>query len=81
MSDGSTSFFQKETVQVIAQSLGINKLKDDIAQTLALDVEYRIREIIQDASKFMRHSKRKLLTTDDVNHALSMKNIEVCLKK
>ncbi|KAF0983936.1 hypothetical protein FDP41_007851 [Naegleria fowleri] len=76
MSDGSTSFFQKETVQVIAQSLGINKLKDDIAQTLALDVEYRIREIIQDASKFMRHSKRKLLTTDDVNHALSMKNIE-----
>ena len=63
---------------MIAQTVGVTKLKDEIAQALALDVEYRIREIIQDASKFMKHSKRRVLTTDDINHALSMKNIEVC---
>ncbi|KAL9655621.1 hypothetical protein ABK040_002284 [Willaertia magna] len=72
----SFSFLQKETIQVVAQTVGISKLKDEIANALALDVEYRLREIIQDASKFMKHSKRKILTTDDINHALEMKNIE-----
>ncbi|EFC49518.1 predicted protein, partial [Naegleria gruberi] len=70
------SFFQKETIQVIAQSVGITKLKDEIAQALALDVEYRVREIIQDASKCMKHAKRGVLTTDDISNALAMKNIE-----
>eukprot|EP00761_Pharyngomonas_kirbyi_P000328 gb/GECH01000328.1/.p1 GENE.gb/GECH01000328.1/~~gb/GECH01000328.1/.p1 ORF type:complete len:572 (+),score=78.98 gb/GECH01000328.1/:1-1716(+) len=66
----------KESIQVIAQMRGINKLPDDIAQAIASDVEYRLREVIQDSSKFMRHSKRKTLTTDDVNNALRMKNVE-----
>jgi transcription initiation factor TFIID subunit 6 len=67
---------QKESIQVIAQTLGINKLKEEIAQALASDVEYRIREIIQDAAKFMKHSKRTNLTTQDVNNALAQKNVE-----
>lgn len=66
----------KETIQIIAQSQGISKLKDDIAQAMASDVEYRIREVIQDAAKFMKHAKRKKLTTEDINHALILKNVE-----
>lgn len=67
---------QKETVQVFAQELGYPRLKEDIAQTLSTELEQRIREIIQEAQKFMKHSRRKTLECSDINHALSVKNIE-----
>lgn len=41
-----------------------------------MDVEYRIHEILETAIKFMRHSKRKLLVTGDINNALKVLNIE-----
>lgn len=64
-----------DTVKDAAESLGIN-VPEDAAKNLAMDVEYRIHEILETAIKFMRHSKRKLLMTDDINHALSVLNIE-----
>eukprot|EP00873_Tetraselmis_striata_P024590 jgi/Tetstr1/444854/TSEL_032696.t1 len=67
---------QPLTMQVIAQSLGIPQLSDQAAQFLAPDVDYRLREIIQEATKFMRHSKRSTLTTLDVDNALRLKNVE-----
>ena len=36
----------KETIEVIAQSLSIN-LSSEVANALAPDVEYRVREIMQ----------------------------------
>lgn len=41
------SIVQKETIEVIAQSIGINNLSPEVALALAPDVEYRIREIMQ----------------------------------
>ncbi|EFJ13670.1 hypothetical protein SELMODRAFT_234732 [Selaginella moellendorffii] len=70
------SIVPKETIHVIAQSIGISNLHDDVAAALAPDVEYRMREIMQEAIKCMRHSKRSVLTTDDVNTALSLRNVE-----
>lgn len=64
-----------DTVKDSAESLGIN-LTDESAKNLAMDVEYRIHEILETAIKFMRRSKRKLLTTNDVNYALKVLNIE-----
>lgn len=64
-----------DTVKDAAESLGIN-LPEEAAKNLAMDVEYRIHEILETAIKFMRHSKRKLLMTSDVNHALKILNIE-----
>lgn len=64
-----------DTVKDAAEFLGIN-LPDDAAKNLAMDVEYRIHEILETAIKFMRHSKRKLLTTSDISHALRVLNIE-----
>lgn len=64
-----------DTVKDAAESLGIN-LSEESAKNLAMDVEYRIHEILETAIKFMRRSKRKLLTTSDVNHALKVLNIE-----
>ncbi|KAJ1952878.1 histone H4-like TAF Taf6, SAGA complex subunit [Dispira parvispora] len=68
--------FPKESIRNISQSLGIPKLKDDVASALSQDVEYRIYEIIQEATKFMRHSSRTKLTTEDIDYALRVKNVE-----
>ncbi|KAK1257228.1 hypothetical protein QJS04_geneDACA024727 [Acorus gramineus] len=70
------SIVPKETIEVIAQSIGINNLSPDVALALAPDVEYRIREIMQEAIKCMRHSKRTILTADDVDSALNLRNVE-----
>uniref|UniRef100_A0A5B7BTL0 TATA box binding protein associated factor (TAF) histone-like fold domain-containing protein n=1 Tax=Davidia involucrata TaxID=16924 RepID=A0A5B7BTL0_DAVIN len=70
------SIVPKETIEVIAQSIGINNLSPDVALALAPDVEYRMREIMQEAMKCMRHSKRTMLTTDDVDSALNLRNVE-----
>ncbi|KAA8524778.1 hypothetical protein F0562_011201 [Nyssa sinensis] len=70
------SIVPKETIEVIAQSIGINNLSPDVALALAPDVEYRMREIMQEAMKCMRHSKRTVLTTDDVDSALNLRNVE-----
>lgn len=64
-----------DTVKDAAESLGVN-LPEEAAKNLAMDVEYRIHEILETAIKFMRHSKRKLLMTSDINYALKMLNIE-----
>jgi transcription initiation factor TFIID subunit 6 len=48
-----------------------------VGQAVAGDLEYRLREIVQEAAKFTRHSRRKRLTTDDINSALRARNIEV----
>ncbi|KAJ8470690.1 hypothetical protein OPV22_025033 [Ensete ventricosum] len=70
------SIVPKETIEVIAQSIGIANLSSDVALALAPDVEYRLREIMQEAIKCMRHSKRTVLTAEDVNSALSLRNVE-----
>lgn len=64
-----------DTVKDAAESLGVN-LTEESSKNLAMDVEYRIHEILETAIKFMRRSKRKLLTTNDINHALKVLNIE-----
>ncbi|KAG4920781.1 hypothetical protein GYH30_049443 [Glycine max] len=70
------SFVPKETIEVIAQSIGITNLSSDVALSLAPDLEYRIREIMQESVKCMRHSKRTFLTTEDVDTALALRNLE-----
>lgn len=65
-----------DTVKDVAESLGLIDLNEDTARNLAMDVEYRIHEILEQGVKFMRHSKRKTLTTHDIEKALRVLNIE-----
>ncbi|KTW29747.1 hypothetical protein T552_00954 [Pneumocystis carinii B80] len=71
-----TSVWPPDTVKDVAESIGINQLDDDVAKVLALDIEYRIHEVIQEAVKFMRHAKRTILTVSDISHALRVLNVE-----
>ncbi|CAK9438984.1 uncharacterized protein LODBEIA_P32080 [Lodderomyces beijingensis] len=64
-----------DTIRDAADSLAIN-LPDEAAKNLAMDVEYRIHEILELAIKFMRHSKRKMLMTSDIDYALKVLNVE-----
>lgn len=41
------SIVPKETIEVIAQSIGITNLSPDVLPAIASDVEYRVREIMQ----------------------------------
>jgi transcription initiation factor TFIID subunit 6 len=63
------------------ESIGIENLSNEVASAMAPDVEYRVREIAQEAIKFMKHSKRQKLTTEDVNNALRLRNVEVYLSR
>lgn len=64
-------------VTVIAQSIShLPPLSESASVFLAPDAEYRIRQIIQDAIKFMKHSKRTRLIPDDVNSALNLRNAD-----
>ncbi|KAI7833019.1 transcription initiation factor TFIID subunit 6 [Kickxella alabastrina] len=68
--------YSKTTIKNIAESIGVPKLKDGITTAMAQDVEYRLHEIISEATKFMRHSKRTKLTVSDINSALRVRNVE-----
>lgn len=63
-------------MKVIAESIGVGSLPDDAAKILAEDVSYKLKRIVQDAAKFMSHSRREKLNVGDVDHALKIRNIE-----
>ncbi|KAJ2159673.1 histone H4-like TAF Taf6, SAGA complex subunit [Coemansia sp. RSA 552] len=68
--------YSKSTIKSISESVGIPKLKDEITTAMAQDVEYRLHEVIAEAIKFMRHSKRTRLAVSDINSALRVRNVE-----
>lgn len=70
-----------DSMKVIAESMGIAALGDDAAKELADDVTFRLKVIVQDSMKFMHHSKRQKLSITDIDNALKIKNIEVCIFK
>ncbi|KAI9588336.1 transcription initiation factor TFIID subunit 6-like isoform X6 [Glossina fuscipes] len=65
-----------ESMKVIAESIGVGSLPDDAAKELAEDVSFKIKRIVQDAAKFMHHSKRDRLVLSDIDHALKVRNVE-----
>ncbi|KIJ17600.1 hypothetical protein PAXINDRAFT_167609 [Paxillus involutus ATCC 200175] len=68
--------YKVDSVKDIAEFLGITSLPDAVASTLASDVEYRIHQVIEEASRYMRHARRTTITTADIDLALRTLNIE-----
>ncbi|EEB09098.1 histone H4-like TAF Taf6 [Schizosaccharomyces japonicus yFS275] len=72
----SLTIWNTDSIKDLAEMLGIGNLGDDVAKAIAMDLEYRIHQIIQEAIKFMRHSKRRVLTNSDISAALRTLNVE-----
>ncbi|KAL1849829.1 histone H4-like TAF Taf6, SAGA complex subunit [Paecilomyces lecythidis] len=70
------SVWNPDNIRDVAESVGIANLNNDVTENLARDVEYRIAQVLEEALKFMRHSKRTLLTTQDVALALRVLDVE-----
>ncbi|KAI0293657.1 transcription initiation factor TFIID complex subunit [Multifurca ochricompacta] len=75
-SGSSTGLYKADSVKDVAESLGITNLPEAVASALASDVEYRVHQVIEEASRFMRHARRNTLTTSDIDRALRVLNIE-----
>ncbi len=68
-----------ETVVNAAESIGITGVPADAAKALAEDASYRLREVADMCAQFLRHSRKRRLTTDLVNKALKVKRAEPVL--
>lgn len=66
----------KESVKFTADSIGLEKLNDDAANYIAEELTFRLQELVQESMKFVRNSKRKILQTQDIDHALKVQNVE-----
>ena len=65
-----------ESIKMIGEGVGVSGISEDVATTIAEDLEYRLKEIVQDGLKFMRHSKRRRMKCSDLDCAMRAKNIE-----
>ncbi|KAJ7783299.1 transcription initiation factor TFIID complex 60 kDa subunit [Mycena metata] len=71
-----TGVYKSDSIKDVADSLNLPNISDAVASALASDVEYRIHQVIEEAARFMRHGRRTVMTTSDVEQALRVLNIE-----
>ncbi|KAL8559610.1 hypothetical protein ACOMHN_008321 [Nucella lapillus] len=70
MEEKAFATISKDSVKLIAESIGISGLSDDVAALLGEDVNYRLREIVMKSTAFMKGAKRRRLCPEDFNQAL-----------
>ncbi|MCJ1365910.1 hypothetical protein MMC16_005035 [Acarospora aff. strigata] len=70
------SIWNPDNIKDVAESVGIASLSNDVVENLSRDVEYRLSQVLEEALKFMRHSKRTTLSTQDISQALRVLDVE-----
>ncbi|CAD5111213.1 DgyrCDS545 [Dimorphilus gyrociliatus] len=69
----------RRTVRLFAESSGFDTLSKDLLSSLAIDVTYRLQEVLKTAAQYMRHERSGKLTGEHFNKALKVMNIEPIL--
>lgn len=75
MEEKKYSQLTRESISVLADSDGFYEISDQVAGLLAEDVNYRLRETIQNAAHLMRHAKRRKLKTEDISISCKWSNL------
>ena len=70
------SVWNPDNIRDVSESVGVVNLTDEVLNALSSDVEYRLSQVLEEALKFMRHSRRNTLTTQDVSQALRILDVE-----
>ena len=70
------SVWNSDNVKDIAESIGVTSLSDDVLTGLSSDIEFRISQVLEEALKFMRHSKRSIVSTQDITNSLRVLGVE-----
>lgn len=70
------SYWNPENIQDVSESVGISSLNDEVLQALTAEVQYRVAQVIEEAQRFMRHSRRTIMTTKDISLALRVLDVE-----
>ncbi|XP_071515607.1 TAF6-like RNA polymerase II p300/CBP-associated factor-associated factor 65 kDa subunit 6L isoform X1 [Panulirus ornatus] len=64
-----------ESVITWGEAAGVADISQDMARAIAADVTYRLRQTLNVCGQFLRHTKRRRLTPDDVNRALKWMDV------
>ncbi|XP_052272350.1 TAF6-like RNA polymerase II p300/CBP-associated factor-associated factor 65 kDa subunit 6L isoform X1 [Dreissena polymorpha] len=70
------AIISRESVKLMADCGGHEDISEMVAGIIGEDVSYRLREIAQKGAQFMRHARRKRMTTEDFNKACRFSNIQ-----
>lgn len=63
-----------ESVSIIGEEIGISELPEDLCFSLAEDVSYKLREVVNNCCILLRNNKRRKLLTHDVNQVFETYN-------
>ncbi|XP_013406678.1 TAF6-like RNA polymerase II p300/CBP-associated factor-associated factor 65 kDa subunit 6L [Lingula anatina] len=77
MEEKRYAIISRESIRLFAEAEGHSEVTESVAALLAEDATYRLREAVQSSCQYMRHSKRRRLTTEDFNKALSASDVEI----
>ena len=67
----------REAAESVGQTLSASESSEaSVCSSLAPDAQARLREVLQDARKLMRHGKRCSLLHDDLNRAIFLRRAE-----
>ena len=70
------SVWNPDNVRDVAESVGIATLSPEVLDLLGSEVHYRLGQVLEEALRFMRHSRRTVLSTRDIALALRVLDIE-----
>lgn len=72
----SGSIWNPANILDVAESVGVTTLAPNALDYLTRDVEFRLAQVLEEALKHMRHSKRTVLHTTDITLALRTLDVE-----